>query len=222
MIFDVGANEGQTVRALAPAFPRAQIHSFEPDPGAFLRLREVARRFDSVHIHNVALGAEAGEAKLFRFAMDQTNSLLPKARGAELFVGDPEYLNEVGTTSVTVDTADAFCAAHAITRIDLLKTDAQGFDLEVLKGAEGLLDAGAVSLVYAEVCFVPQYEGQPLFPDIYQFLYARGFRLVGLYESGFVTHCYQVGGNGLFVHERLGPLKKRQARFRLGRVRILW
>jgi FkbM family methyltransferase len=122
IIFDVGANEGQTMLAMAATFPHAEIYSFEPNPEVFLRLAASASRFDSVHTHNVALGSRTGEAKLFRFAFDQTNSLLPKAPGAEQFVADPDYVEEVGTTQVNVDTIDAFCAAHAIERIDLLKS----------------------------------------------------------------------------------------------------
>ena len=63
------------------------------------------------------------------------------------------------------------------------------------------MNAAAVALVHMEVSFVGYYEGQPLFAEIYQFLYDRGYRFVSLYESGFLTHCYLVGGNALFVHE---------------------
>src|SRR5215475_12608714 len=205
IIFDVGANHGQTMLAMAATFPHAEIHSFEPDPEAFLRLAAAASRFDSVHTHNVALGSRTGEQKLFRFAMDMTNSLLPKALGSEQFLADPHYMEEVGSTQVHVDTIDLFCARHTIETIDLLKIDAQGLDLEVLKGARGLLDTSAIALVYTEVCFVPLYEGQPLFPDIYDFLYERGYRLVAMYDSGRrLTHCYHPAGDVLFVHERFG------------------
>ena len=223
VIFDVGANYGQTMLAMAATFPHAEIYSFEPNPEAFLKLAASASRFDSVHAHNVALGSKTGEAKLFRFAMDQTNSLLPKAPGSEQFLADPHYMDEVGATQVNVETIDLFCAKHTIEAIDLLKTDAQGFDLEVLKGARGLLDTSAIALVYTEVCFVPLYEGQPLFPEIYDFLYERGYRLVALYDSGFrLTHNYHPAGDVLFVHERYGSLKKPELRIALGPIRFLW
>ena len=223
IIFDVGANHGQTMLAMAATFPHAEIYSFEPDPEAFLRLAASASRFDLVHTHNVALGSQTGEAKLYRFAMDMTNSLLPKAPGTEQFLADPHYMEEVGATQVNVDTIDRFCAEHTIKTIDLLKIDAQGFDLEVLKGARGLLDTSAIALVYTEVCFVPLYEGQSLFPDIYNFLYERGYRLVALYDSGRrLTHCYHPAGDVMFVHERFGSLKKPEPRIALGPIRFLW
>jgi hypothetical protein len=47
---------------------------------------------------------------------------------------------------------------HEVQFIDLLKSDTQGFDLEVLKGAQGLLDARKIRLIYLEVTFQKLYE----------------------------------------------------------------
>jgi FkbM family methyltransferase len=221
-VFDVGANDGQTVRRFARAFPHADLYSFEPDPATFQRLVAAAVGLPNVRLFNVALGRETGEARLFRFAFDETNSLLPKAPGAESYVADADFLRETGTIPVKVSTIDAVCGASGISRIDLLKIDTQGYEVEVLRGAQRVLGSAAVSLVYAEVCFVPCYENQPLFQDVYAFLYERGFRLVGLYESGFLTRCYHVGGNALFVHESFGRAKPLSDRLNVGPLRICW
>jgi hypothetical protein len=80
----------------------------------------------------------------------------------------------------------------------------------VLKAVRRLLDSSAIELIYTEVCFVHLSEGQPLFPDIYNFLYDRGYRMVALYDSGSrQSHCYGPSGHVLFVHERFGSLQKR-------------
>ena len=221
-VFDIGGNVGQTVRAFLPAFPNARIYSFEPDPGTFEQLQAAVKGEPRVSAVCAALGREPGNAQLHRFRMDQTNSLLPKAVGAEQYVYDKEYLEAAGVISVPVSTVADFCQQQGIARIDVLKIDTQGYELEVLNGARQLLTSGSISLIYLEVCFVPYYEGQPLFQDIYKFLYESGYRLVGLYESGFLTHCYQVGGNALFVHEALGALPPPVARIDLGVVRLCW
>ena len=39
LMFDVGANEGQTVDTIKVNWPGATIHAFEPGPGAFARLQ---------------------------------------------------------------------------------------------------------------------------------------------------------------------------------------
>jgi hypothetical protein len=90
---------------------------------------------------------------------------------------------------------------------DLIKVDAQGLELEVLSGASNLLTGKTPPLLYLEVSFVRFYEGQPLFDELYQWVFVRGYRLTALYETAFRTHYYQVGANALFVHESMGQRK---------------
>ena len=61
----------------------------------------------------------------------------------------------------------------------LLKIDAQGFDLEVLKGAEASL-AACVAL-QVEVSGVALYEGSPPLHEVVTHLYDRSFRITGLF-----------------------------------------
>ncbi len=56
---------------------------------------------------------------------------------------------------------------------DVLVVDVQGAELLVLKGAERVLRS--VKAVVAEVSTVPYYEGGVLFPELRNFLLARGF-----------------------------------------------
>lgn len=60
-----------------------------------------------------------------------------------------------------------------ITACDFLKIDVQGADLDVLKGAERLLEG--VLFVHCEANFLPLYEGCPLFADLDAHLRSKGF-----------------------------------------------
>lgn len=62
-----------------------------------------------------------------------------------------------------------------ITRIDYLKADVQGAELDVFRGAERLL--AETLIIETEVEYVPMYEGQPLFAEVDQDLRRRGFVL---------------------------------------------
>ena len=65
---------------------------------------------------------------------------------------------------------------------DYLKIDVQGGELDVLRGAERLLNR--VLFVHTEVEFEPVYLDQPLFPDMDRFLRDRGFELMDLTKLG--------------------------------------
>lgn len=215
-IFDVGAHVGQTARRFAQAFPRAEIYSFEPDSRSFAALLANTGSLRRVTCVHAAVGGRGGEATLFRNAYDQTNSLLPNDADAAQFVLFPDYVAPAGTEQVPLITLDAFRAERGIGAVDLLKMDVQGYELEVLRGAAETLQSAAVPLIYTEVWFVRSYQSQPLFQDVYQFLYALDYRMVGIYESGYLTHYYQVGGNALFVHASRGRRTVRRPRFHIG------
>lgn len=70
-------------------------------------------------------------------------------------------------------------AAEGIAAIDFLELDTQGTELDILTGAQSLLDGSIVGL-QVEVEFAPLYVGQPLFGDVDSFLRARGFQLFDL------------------------------------------
>ena len=56
---------------------------------------------------------------------------------------------------------------------DFLKLDVQGAELDILRGAEKLLER--VVAISTEVEFVPLYKGQPLFAEVDTYLRSRGF-----------------------------------------------
>ena len=55
----------------------------------------------------------------------------------------------------------------------LLKIDTQGYELEILKGAEQTLKY--IEAIYAEVSLVELYKNQPLFDEIFKYIKKSGF-----------------------------------------------
>lgn len=203
-VFDVGAHIGQTAERLLEEFPNAVVYSFEPQSESFAELCELARASDRIRATNAAVGDAEGEAEFFVNRFSQTSSLLKTADGARQYLVSAEQMDLHSARTVRVLTLDRFCGGQGIERIDLLKIDSQGYELRVLEGARSMLQEARIPLIYLEVCFVRCYEEQPLFQDVYRYLYDRRYRLVWLYESAFHTHFYSVAANALFVHESLG------------------
>ena len=203
-VFDVGAHVGQSAAHFLDAFPRAAIHSFEPSPGSYEQLRALAGRCARVTAVNAAAGEREGDATFFVNRLSVTNSLLPASPGAGRFLVAPGALDPRERATVRLITLDGYAAANGVDEIDFLKLDTQGYELRVLEGARALLERQAIPLISLEVCFVPLYEQQPLFPEVYQYLYDREYRLVWLYDSSFHRYLYTIAANALFVHRRMG------------------
>ncbi|MFA6286240.1 MAG: FkbM family methyltransferase [Opitutaceae bacterium] len=175
VIFDVGANVGQTVERLRPLFPSATIHSFEPVPATFAALKTKTCGDIKVHCHALALADHAGETWIQLHESSDQNSLVPSLVGTTGASGPKVRLE--------LDTLAAFCARQGITRIDLLKIDVEGFEMAVLQGAAPLLAAGAIDYIVVEAGLMP---GNPRFtplPELIDRLRPHGFWLIGVYEQ---------------------------------------
>ncbi len=179
LCLDVGANCGQTISLLKTVFARPQIHAFEPSSETFrsLQANPVAR---GVQLYNYALGREVTHRQFFNYAKSPLSSFLPLDQDPENRFRD---ITLRGVEAVEIKTVDWFLKQHDISKVDLLKIDTQGFDLEVLAGATEALRRGSIRNVLIEVNFVRMYEGQGSASDILNFLKQHRLELVDYYEK---------------------------------------
>lgn len=200
-IFDVGAFQGEATSRYTELFPSANIHVFEPFPPSFAALTAKFSSSPRIHLVNAAVSSRSGEATFHVNGLPETNSLLPRPTAGR------RYFPAGGVTkqTITVPTIslDEYRAEHQIAAPEILKMDIQGNELQALRGAEKTLASGRVALIFAEVTFVPHYEGGVLFYELTSYLADRGFTLFNMYE----LHWANVGqlrfGDAIFVAENL-------------------
>ena len=83
---------------------------------------------------------------------------------------------------VEVTTLDAFCTAQKIGRIDILKTDTEGFDMNVLRGATKALRARRIRNIVSEATILGDDRLHTQLSDLVPFLTGYGFSLHSLYD----------------------------------------
>jgi FkbM family methyltransferase len=177
-ILDVGANTGQSAVHFAEAFPDATIFSFEPFPEAFQGLTLHAKKYSRIHSIQTALGEKCGVAEFHYNRNNVTNSLLPTVPEARDWVdGAASEIDYLGAIRVPVTTIDQFCRDQGIRHVDILKMDIQGGEYLALKGASEMLQRGAFSVLYLEVCLVPLYENQAKLHELAGVLDQYGYYL---------------------------------------------
>jgi FkbM family methyltransferase len=200
VMLDVGANVGQTTLFMRKEFPASVIHAFEPVPDTFAVLQQKARDLDGVFLHENAVGASEGTVEVsYLPKADARNSLITNR-----FAADPSARR----ARVAVTTIDAFCAANKIEQVCVLKTDTEGFDEQVLRGAEAMFSRNAVSAVVSEATFDPRNQLQTQFRALEGFLSSHDFLLCALYETEMLQRLdYNYGTfcNALFVRRDVLP-----------------
>lgn len=169
-VIDIGANIGQFAVASAKLFDALKIYSFEPLPQCSSDLQRHVSKLGNVKVFAVALGEQHGEAAFHINQHAHSSSILPLSQAHK--DSFPEA-NEVGTVMVPLARLDEVLIESDIIRPSLLKLDVQGYEVNVLRGAEKLLPS--IDFVILEASFKPLYEGERLFLEIVDIMADYGF-----------------------------------------------
>lgn len=144
IVIDGGANVGQfTLLASTGVGPHGQVHSFEPVPATFDRLRFHIRSngLRNVHLNQAALWRQR-ERLTLSLPQEMLDNLGAYSAGFEC------SRTEVEAPALTLDD---YVAESELQRVDLVKLDVEGAELFALQGMEQVLDRHR-PLLLVEVC----------------------------------------------------------------------
>jgi FkbM family methyltransferase len=191
IFFDIGANWGQTTNKMRNHYPDAKIYGFEPSKNCFESLKANFKD-QNVSFHNLAIGSNCGQLEFNEYSWSALNSLLKRAYGSAKIL--ETYL-------VEVTTIDEFCKNNEISYINLLKTDTEGYELNVLKGTSDMMKQNRIQFVYVEIFFNENYVGQSSFGDIYNYLLENRFELVRFYDVLYTDDGVASKTDALFINK---------------------
>jgi FkbM family methyltransferase len=188
LILDVGANIGQFALGVRK-FYKGPIISFEPVSRMFAILRNTAPHDKNWLKFNYALGNESGEQYMNVYELDQLSSLLETndwgiKRYGNIASGPVKELVRIRRFDDIVNEMPFDICSRKI----FLKTDTQGYDLEVFKGARSIMKN--IVALQAEVYQMPIYHQSPHWTESIDAYRKAGFKLVGLYPATRDGLCY--------------------------------
>jgi len=139
VVFDVGGFRGITSQWFSRV--ASQVFTFEPMPESADSIRLVLkiRAIKNVSVHEIALSEKTGTSDFHIYKSKGHNSL-----------GRVDTSQYIKTIQVPTTSLDEFASEHQIDRIDFLKIDVEGFELEVLKGASRLLASKKIGAILFE------------------------------------------------------------------------
>jgi FkbM family methyltransferase len=177
-VLDVGANTGQFGDLLLDIGFTGTLVSFEAQPDIHARLVRHANASGRPWLVApcAALGSERGHIEMNISANSVSSSILPMRQAHIESAPQSKY---VRTQTVSVERLDELAATYlAPTSTLFIKVDTQGYELEVLKGATGLLARTAA--LQLELSLVPLYERAPSLMDMVAYMSSRNYELFGL------------------------------------------
>lgn len=196
-VLDVGANSGQYATCLRQADFNGRIISFGPLSGPFSRLAAsssadplwTACDFDGTIAMNVAGNAGA------------SSSILPMLQCHRDVFPQANYVGAEDVAIRRLDSAVPEILRHSETVF--LKIDVQGFDRQVITGAESTINDHCTG-IQLELSFAALYEGDMVIHEALDLMDSLGFVLAGL-APGFtdVRNGRVLQADGVFSARRI-------------------
>lgn len=202
-IIDVGANIGQYTQEIRMAGFCGEIVSFEPLSDAFLKLKNNAKGDKNWQVFNYAIGNMDGET-VINVSGNSVSSSINEMEDSHLKAApESEY---IGKEKISIKKLDSlFLDLYKEDNRIMLKIDTQGFEKNVIDGAEKFLEK--VVLLQLEMSLVSLYENEMLFKEMIDYLEERNFQMVSI-ENGFYDknsgQLFQV--DGIFVNKKYASI----------------
>jgi len=169
IVVEIGANIGEFT--LAAADQAKQVYAFEPDPSCLDCLKLNTDQLENVQI--VKKGASDKNKKLtFYVSSEDADSS---------FIKPKKYTKKLEIDAIRLDT---WMQEAGLDRIDFLKVEAEGAEIEVLKG----LGDRIKNVQKISVDGGPERNGEPTFKDVQKFLQAKGLHT---HIEGWQVYAWQ-------------------------------
>jgi FkbM family methyltransferase len=167
-IVDVGANRGNWTRSAIRFFPDAQYTLVEPQDHLKVHVEDLIARGYKIRWVNAAVGDKPGILPFTIASRDDSSTLTLGEKEAQA--------SGAHQVPMQVITLNELVASGSAPPPDLVKIDAEGFDLKVLAGASNLIGKTDIFLAEAMVC--GPYENSVL--DVVQYMASAGYRLIDI------------------------------------------
>jgi len=160
VFFDVGANVGTFTLPVAPRLGEGEVHAFEPWQPHLIRLHRniELNGYRNIVVNDCALGQTDGKVTLNVPAGNNTGM-------ASIYPGE---MSAALKAEVRCTTLDAYVAARRLHRLDLIKIDVEGAELDVLEGGTSVLTRFRPKLVI-ELAAANLHRGGRAYRDVFEF-----------------------------------------------------
>ena len=205
VIFDVGANKGQSIIRYKKLFQCPIIHSFEPNIDEVNILKQKYINDKDLYLNSVAVGDKRGNLEfninactgLSSFKNAIPNTTWIKKRSNTYKVDDKNFTTEKRNTKII--TLDDYVNEKNLSNIDILKIDTQGFEDKVLLGAQNLLKNNRIKLIQLELIFSEIYEKPLQIYDVEKTLIPNNYKLFGISNNGSLITEYRYQSDFIYI-----------------------
>lgn len=170
-IIDIGSNKGQFILLMEQIFPNKIVYSFEPIIEMLKKQKKFYKYKKNITFHNLALGSSICSKEFLITSRMDSSSFLKVVSNTN----KSKNYSVIEKRDIKVSTLDEIFLNEKISHPILIKMDVQGYELEVLKGANDLLKK--IDYLLLEVSENEMYQNQPTEKIIVEYLKNFNFEI---------------------------------------------
>lgn len=209
IIFDIGANKGQSIKLFKNIYPNSFIHSFEPLEEEIKILKNLYKNNDSIILNNIAVG-DKKERKKFNYNINSGASSFNSVMQNTTWIKKRSETAGIKTSNFTLQTRDVdiirlddYASENNIKQIDILKVDTQGYEDKVLNGCTELIKKNSIKLIKLELIFSEIYDKPLNIYDVEKYLIPNGYKLFAISNAGNLYSEYIFEVNLIYVSNEI-------------------
>lgn len=181
LVFDIGANIGQSAIGLIESGYKGKIISFEPLENEYNKLINNSKKYDNwIVADRTAIGSENDITYINVAGNSGSSSILPMNETHSNAEPVSKYIGKQEVKICKLDTISVQYINN--TSVIMLKIDTQGFESQVLDGAIEIMSK--IKCITLELSLFELYKGQTLWKELIERLEKLGFKLWSI-EPGF-------------------------------------
>jgi FkbM family methyltransferase len=182
IIFDVGAYEGEWTKYFLNYNNNFSFHLFEINNEKNKKYKNLGGGGEDIKINNFALGNHNNNNAIYYLPINtpDTSSLIENYHIK--FEKKIKFLKK----KCKIMKGDNYIKLNKLKKIDFLKIDTEGYELEVLKGFEKSLIHKKIKYIQFE--FVREFylRSKSTFYEIYYFLTKKNYKIYKIYPNKFI------------------------------------
>jgi len=157
IIFDIGAHKGESIKFFQKLYHKPIIYAFEPSKNTFTALKHAVDKIvdHEISIYQIGIGNQEGVVDFFESVLSETSTFVRPDINSRYLKRKNQILLQSQedafiSTPAHLTTIDAFVSENKIHRIDIMKIDIEGYELQAILGAEKVLRERKVSIIQFE------------------------------------------------------------------------
>ncbi len=186
IVFDVGAFEGEWSTFVATSKTGVKVYAFEPNNESYKNLIHNIKKYKNIKGFRCAISDKLGRFPFIFYKDNRTHHTVPRCRESSFYrskIVESRPWISFDIINKQTESIEEFCLRNNIEKINFLKIDTCGSELDVFKGANNMIKLHQIDIIQFNYDEKYQEIGGT-FKKIFTLLSKNGYQICRILPQG--------------------------------------